>query len=291
MNLVIGANGLVGRQLTGILSGLKLEWVGTCNKREEPGLSALDITDKSKIDNFMGKAKPKAVFLCANLAGGVDFCQANQDLAKRFHLDATAHIAQYCARNNAKLIFISTDYIFDGTKGPYKEDGAPNPLNAYGRLKLEAEQFIRKNLRDYLIARTTNVFGYDPKTVTPNFAMGLYKSLKSGAAFNAPSFLWGNPTYAFDLAAAIAELYLNKASGVFHIVGPTFISRYEWAKRFCEIFGFDKSLINEIKEPKPGMAARPLSSWLSAEKFNGSYKTALHDLDAGLNLMKDSISD
>jgi len=288
-SLIIGANGLVGQRLRDILTRNNVTWAGTYNKRYEDQLLKLDITDGRELSELFSRYSPKVVFNCANLAGGVDFCEKNPKEAADFHLNATKEMGARCKDIKAKFIFISTDYVFDGKSGPYKEDDQTNPLNLYGRLKLGAEEWIRSNLSDYLIVRTTNVYGWDPLTQTPNYIMGLYRALSQGKNFNAPSFLWGNPTYAADLAEAIIELYLKNANGIFHIVGSSFVNRLEWAMKTCHILGLDPSLINEIKDPSPNMVPRPLKSWLATDKFRKTYRTPLHDVDSGLALMKEDM--
>ncbi|MFA5317250.1 MAG: sugar nucleotide-binding protein, partial [Dehalococcoidales bacterium] len=199
-SLVIGANGLVGRRVLSMLKAKGKSVSGTYNRRAEGGLIPLDITDAASLRRIFKDLAPRQVYLCANLSGGVDYCEKNPAQARRFYYDATVNVGNLCGGSGASLIFISTDYVFDGANGPYKEEDGKDPLNLYGKLKLEAEEWIRGNLEKHIIARTTNVFGWDPQTVTPNYVMNLYRTLKSGKPFNAPSYLWGNPTYAGDLA-------------------------------------------------------------------------------------------
>lgn len=284
--IIIGANGLVGRRIAGSLTDKKVRWAGTCNKRPEEGLVKLDITDETATGSFFEGYSPDAVFHCANLSGGVDFCESHPKEAFDFHLSATVRIARYCQKVNAMMVFLSTDYVFDGTNGPYREEDDTHPLNLYGRLKLDAEDWIRNNLKRYLIIRTTNVYGWDPETRTPNYMMALYRALEDKKCFNAPSFLQGNPTYAGDLTAAIIELYTKGANGLFHVVGESLVNRYEWAMQACMTFGLDSSLLREVMEPHAGMVSRPLISWLNTDKFTNSYKTDLHSMSDGLKLMK-----
>jgi dTDP-4-dehydrorhamnose reductase len=284
--LVIGANGLVGRCLGRALSRNGIKWSGTFYSRQEDGLYRLDVTDKGKIEKFIAKVNPRVIFNCANLAGGVDTCESNPEKAKKFHLDSIRTLADVSSKIDAAFVFVSSDYIFDGTRGPYREADRPNPLNLYGRLKLEAEEFIKKNVKKHIIARTTNVFGWDPETRTPNYIMNLYRTIKAKKRLNAPSYLWGNPTYAEDLAEAISELYTKKASGVFHVVGASFINRYEWAKASCEILELDFGLVNEVRDPPANMVPRPLKSLLNTDKFTSSYSTVLHDVYGSLKLMR-----
>ena len=288
--LIVGANGLIGKRLGTELTARGVSWVGTYNKRPGAGLRKLDITDLAEVEGFFSEFSPEVVFHSANLAGGVNFCESNPKVARDFHLNATKTIGTECKATNATMVFMSTDYVFDGTKDSYREDDPPNPLNVYGKLKEEAEEWIRNNLDRYLIIRTTNVYGWDPETKTPNYMMGLYMALKDKRPFSAPSFLWGNPTYVGDLAEAIVELYTKKVCGLFHIVGNSFVNRLEWSKKASEVFGLDASSVNEMKEPPCGMVSRPLKSRLRTDKFTGSYKTTLHDLSGGLNLMKSDIN-
>ncbi len=289
-SLVIGANGLVGASLLAALRRKGISADGTFNKRPKDGLKKLDILDDREMEEFFLKPDYRAVFICANLSGGVDFCQSNPEKARSFHLDATRKLGEFCNRMDAALIFISSDYVFDGTKdAPYTENDSPNPLNLYGQLKLKAEEWIMSNLNKYIIIRTTNVFGWDPQTVTANYIMNLYRTVKSGKCFNAPSYLWGNPTYAGDLAEAIAELYQTGSRGLFHVVGSSAVNRYDWAIKACDILGLDKSLVKEISRPPEVMIPRPLKSFLNTGKFTSNCRTVLHDMSEGLTLMKSEI--
>jgi dTDP-4-dehydrorhamnose reductase len=285
--LVIGANGLVGRRVLSLLKAKGESASGTYNRRAEGGLIPFDITDGASARRIFKDLAPRRVYLCANLPGGVDYCEKNPAQARRFYYDATVNIGNLCGESGASLIFISTDYVFDGSKGPYMEEDGKNPLNLYGRLKLEAEEWIRKNMKKHIIARTTNVFGWDPQTVTPNYVMNLYMTLRSSKLFNAPSYLWGNPTYAGDLAAALIELSDCNASGIFHVVGGSFVNRYEWAIEACRALELDAGLIKEVKDPPQNAVPRPLKSWLGTDKFRGSFKTVLHSMKEGLALMKE----
>jgi dTDP-4-dehydrorhamnose reductase len=279
--LILGANGLVGRYITRQLTD-RDEWSGTYYKREEPGLLKLDITSPKNLESIFSKTEPDCVINCTNLSGGVNFCESHPDLATRFHLDATISIGKLCEQCHTRMVFISTDYVFDGTHSSYKEDDKPNPLNTYGKLKLQAEQWITKNVTRHTIVRTTNVFGWDPETVTPNYIMSLYRAITANQQFKAPSFLWGNPTHVTDLASAIIELCSREIDGIFHIVGNSFINRYDWALKACNLAGWNKSLVIETKNPPDNMVPRPLKSNLDTSKFRSLCKTELRDVDSGL---------
>jgi len=284
--LILGANGLIGRSVSKQIEG-KYNWFGTYHKRCDIDLTQIDITldaDIKRIFELSELSNPSHIINCTNLAGGVNFCEKNPLIAKKFHLDSVTWMCKLANKHSSKLVMISTDYIFDGGNIPYKEDDETNPLNLYGSLKLRAEKQIIENANDYLIIRTTNVFGWDPNTVTPNYMMQLYKSMSRKKEFNAPSFLWGNPTYVDNLTSAIVELCKKNIKGIFHVVGSSFINRYDWALKFCEKGGFDKSLIKEVKETPKDIVPRPLKSNLSTDKFHAVCNTTLHDVDTGIDI-------
>ena len=281
--LVFGANGLVGRSVKSLVES-KYNFYGTFHKRKEEDLFQVDITSKEDLTYAFKKTKPDIVINCSNLAGGVNFCEKEPKLAENFHLISNQIIGKLCKENDSRMVMISTDYVFDGKNPPYSEDDEKNPLNTYGRLKLEAEKWISQNVKMYTIVRTTNVFGWDPKTVTPNYMMQLYRTLNEGKTFNAPSFLWGNPTYVDDLAASIIELCEKEKNDIFHVVGSSFINRFDWAVKAAEILGLNKDLIQKINHVPENIVPRPLKSHLSTEKFEKCCTTKLHNVDESLEL-------
>jgi dTDP-4-dehydrorhamnose reductase len=283
---VLGANGLIGRRIVARLETLGMRWRGTCHRRPEPGLLSLDLTDGAAVASAFDAIRPATVYHAANLAGGVDYCERHPVEAEAFHLGVTKVLVEACRAHEATLVFVSTDYVFDGTRGPAREDDPTHPLNRYGALKLAAEGAIAAGLARHVIARTTNVYGWDPATVTPNFLMGLVRTLGAGQPMNVPSYLWGHPTDAADLAAALVELATTPRHGRWHVVGSSFVDRWNWARRACVVLGLDAGLLREVREPPVGMVPRPLRSWLSNERFTSACVTPLHDLEHGLECMR-----
>ena len=281
--LILGTNGLIGRSIKKNISE-NHKWFGTYHKRYNPELIKINILSDDDLKKIFKISNPDYVINCTNLAGGVNFCEKNQLLAKKFHLDANVNIGKLCEKYSSKFIMISTDYVFDGKNESYKENDNTNPLNLYGKLKLESEKYIINNISKYAIIRTTNVFGWDPKTITPNYIMNLYRTVKeNNKTFNAPSFLYGNPTYVNDLALGIIELCKKDINDVFHIVGNSFINRYEWVLKTCKKGKWDASLIKEIKDVPKNMIPRPLKSNLSTKKFQNCCKTKLHNVNKGID--------
>ena len=282
--LIFGGNGLLGKSFMELFNYSKNYSVKSTSRSPTKDQITCDILDKKSIEKCFRKTTPDIVINCTNLAGGVNFCEKNPDISNKFHFEANKNISSLAKKYNSTFVLISTDYVFDGKKGPYKEDDPKNPLNVYGHHKLAAENWISKNIEHYIIARTTNVFGWDPTTKTPNFVMQLHFNLTKGKTVKVASFLKGNPTYVDDLTKTISKLIELDKSGIYHIVGSSNIDRYSWALKFCELFSFDKSLITEIKEIPNGMTPRPLISNLATDKLNNDIGHYLSPVDKGLQL-------
>jgi dTDP-4-dehydrorhamnose reductase len=283
--LILGANGLIGQHFVRLCKEKGIDYVGTRYSREGEELIPFNQLEFDRIPFFFDEVSPTVVVNSIGLAGGVNFCEENPEIGREYHVDATKTMVDWCRQNNVVFVYLSTDYVFDGKNPPYKEDDKTNPLNLYGELKLKGEQYIRANLERYVIARTTNVYGWDPETQTPNFLMYLYQTLEEGKPFKAPSFLRGNPTYVRDLAKAILELIDKKQYGLFHIVGSGYINRYDWAIKFCKIAGLDREKISEVKNPPENIVPRPFESNLNTEKVRKILGTKLHGIDEGLQLL------
>jgi dTDP-4-dehydrorhamnose reductase len=284
--LVIGAGGLIGQAVAEEI-GSKYVWKGTYYLRAKPNYLKCNIMDAINVEEVFDIIKPTHVIHCAQLAGGVDFYERNPNLAKKFHFDATTNIGKQCIKYKAKFLFISSECVFDGKRESCNENDALNPLNVYGKYKAKSEGWIQKNLKDYIIVRTMSVYGWDPFTVTPNAVMRLYFSISKGNKVFVPVFRWGTPTYVKDLARALLELSLSKESGLFHVAGTTFISRYEWLRTTSDVLGWDASLVLPLERISEGIAPRPNKINLDTDKFCERFKTKLHSLQEGLECLKE----
>jgi len=282
-NVVIAANGLVGRAVARELSARGRVSTGTCFSRDSNSLRHLDITNFKEVKSFLYEERPSVVYLCANMSGGVNRCEAEGENSYIFHVKATENIVNLCKGLEVKLVYISSDYVFSDRALAYSENDDVCPMNAYGRFKVEAEELIQSSLKEYVIARTTNVFGWDPDTKTPSYFMSVYRTMNAGDLVFAPRYLHGNPSYVEDLARVLVSLAESKSSGVFHVVGPQNMSRYEWVEKICEKFSFDKSLLKEMKER--GSIPRPLKAELSTKKLSDTIDYTLSDLDSALDVI------
>lgn len=289
--LVLGANGLIGRAVTEEIP-VGYEWVGTTFSRVIKGMRSLNITSLEQIREIFRIIEPAYVIHCAGLNGGVDFCESHPDVAKEFHFTATIKLGEECLKYGAKFIFISSECVFDGKKELYSEVDEPNPQNLYGKFKADSEKWITDNLKDYLIVRTMATYGWDPFTVTPNAVMKLCFSIMKKEKTFIPTFRWGTPTYVRDLAKAIVELCMTNEVGKFNVVGSSYLNRYDWLHRVCEVLGWDASLVVPLDSAPQGYIFRPHRIGLENKKFMSRYRTKLHTIEEALVLLqKDYHSD
>ena len=179
-------------------------------------------------------------------------------------------------------MYYSSDYVFDGTKDGYVEDDQPNPLNVYGETKLEAERVIAEILPEAHVAiRTAWVYGPDEREM--NFAIRLVKALEAGDTVRVPADQWGTPTYTEDLADVTLALLNDGAAGLFHAVGPDYLSRIDLSERICGAFGLDRELLEPIPTDDLDQgAARPWRVRMSTAKLDALGLPARRGVDHGL---------
>lgn len=280
---------MIGQQFVRLCREKGIDYVGTRYSREWEGLIPFNQLEFEKIPLIFDRVSPTVVINSIGLAGGVNFCEENPDTGQKYHVEVTKIMVDWCRRKDVIFFYVSTDYVFDGKTPPYKEEDHTNPLNLYGQLKLESEQYIKEHLERYVIARTTNVFGWDPLTKTPNFLMHLINTLKENDTIKVPAFLYGNPTYAGDLAAGVMDLIEKKNYGLYHIVGSGTINRYDWAVKCIKMAGIKGKTIKKLEHPPPDMVPRPLLSHLDTSKFQKVSRVKLHDIEEGLQLFVDEM--
>lgn len=261
--LVIGASGQVGESLLKELSKHGAV-AGTYHEHAHSGLLKLDICNLDEVSSFISKMKPRIVFLPAALTN-VDFCERNPAVSFQVNCVGTYNVVRATKKNNAQLVYFSSDYVFDGKSGPYSEEDLVNPINVYGTHKVYAENVVYANLLDFLIIRTTQVFG--PEEQKKNFVTRLVENLKDDLPTTVPVDQVGNPTYAPELSRVVYQLVNLHANGIFNVVGRDRISRYEFALQIAETWGYSPNLIQPVfSDSMDQIAKRPLNAGFCLEK-------------------------
>jgi dTDP-4-dehydrorhamnose reductase len=249
-SLVIGASGQVGKCLMRLLGD---DAVGTAHRRATGHLVPLDLADAVAVTRFIADLRPDRIFVPGGVTA-VDWCETHEAEARRICVDGTVAVREAAEAVGALVVFFSTDYVFSGKSGPYSETDAPDPISAYGRVKLEAEKAAAGGRSTIL--RTSMVFSDDPDS--KNFHNFVRDTLRAGKELKAYSDQTGNPTYAPILARIASILHGTEGMGVFHVAGPEVLSRVEFARRVARAYGFDEGRVKPVtSEEMPMPAARP----------------------------------
>lgn len=288
-HMIIGASGQVGGAIYGSATlERKSEAVGTWNTKPAHGLRKLDITDRSRVFRLVRDVAPDVIYLCAALTN-VDRCEQEMAESYRVNVFGTHNLIDAANRTGATLVFLSSDYVFDGADGPYTEMDAPNPLSVYGFHKLIGEHLVSTSCENYLIVRSTVVFGWEE--IGKNFIIRLRQKLAQKQYVRVPSDQVGTPTYNRNLAVAILDLVKNGARGVYNVAGTTSISRYDFALQAARIFGLDPRLIVPVTTAKLEQPARrPLKGGLNVKKAQSEIATKLLSSEEGLQkMLKDEL--
>ena len=241
----------------------------------------LDITNREDI-TLIQKLNPDYIIHTAALTN-VDHCERDKRLAWNINVEGTKHIAEIARKINAKLIYISTDYVFDGNKGMYKEDAPTNPIDYYGETKLEGEKIV-KDLGDCIIVRPSVLYGWNP--IKLNFVTWVIQELKKGKEINIVNDQFNSPTLVDNLAELILELIEEEGEGIFHVSGSERINRYDFAIKIAETFDLNNDLIKPITSDQLNwIAKRPMDSSLDVSKISRIKKPL--DIEDSLTRMRD----
>ncbi|GMT42559.1 MAG: NAD(P)-dependent oxidoreductase [bacterium] len=253
--LVAGAGGMLSDSLVKVLN--------KTHDVTEARIENLDITDKNGMEEMLSSPGPEVVINCAAYTD-VDGCEDKKDFACAVNADGPKNLAQACKNHSIKLIHISTDYVFDGTKtGPYLEDDPVNPISVYGMSKLKGEENVREQLKDHLIVRTQWLYGESGR----NFVKTILKLSKDRGELRIVNDQTGCPTYTDDLSHSIKTLMEKECTGTYHAANSGFCTWYEFALEIFTIAEMDKKVIPIKTEESKRDAARPANSVFDCSKL------------------------
>ena len=292
--LITGSNGLLGQKVVEILSRsnyplllVSLEPESVFDEDIFP-YRQLDLTHKQEVRRVLDEFEPDIIVNTAAVTD-VDLCEKERALAWRVNVGSVENLAHAANLVGAKIIHLSTDYVFDGEKGPYGESDRPNPISYYGRTKFASENVLRIAGTPSAIIRTMVLYGIGKK-VKSNFALWLYHNLKENKQIRVVDDQIGNPTLVDDLAFGILKIIELERTGLYHIAGADLVSRYDFALSLCKIFGFNKTLITPVKSSQfKQPAPRPLKSGLITIKAEVELGLKMSGVERGLTILKNQL--
>jgi dTDP-4-dehydrorhamnose reductase len=284
--LVVGAQGMLGKDLMGVLhSSLPDDEVVGWDVEE------IDIQKGEDAVTKIEKLRPDIVVHIAAYTD-VDGCEANEDKAFSVNAEGTKYVALAASRCRAKMVYLSTDYVFDGNKRePYGESDSPHPLNVYGRSKLQGEQYVRELVKTALIIRTQWLYGRYGK----NFVTSVLQQAREKRTLSIVNDQIGSPTYTMDLAKAISVLIQFDAQGIFHVANSDFCTWYTFGQAILNLSGMNEVKVIPISSEQLGRpAVRPSYSVFNCQKLKKEtgltlrpWSEALKDYLAACRLTRD----
>lgn len=260
--LITGSNGLLGQNIVKQLLNSNVSFLATSkgenrmSNLDNKNYQELDITSKEEVESVFQTYQPTVVINTAAMTN-VDACESEKVACWDMNVNAVAYLIDACKKNKTHLIHLSTDFVFDGENGPYKESDIPSPLSYYGGSKYEAEKLIQNsNLENWAIARTIIVYGVVEKMSRSNVVLWAKSALEKGEPINVVDDQFRSPTHGRDLAKGCLLIAEKKANGIFHLSGKETMSILELVERVADYYQLDKSIISPIKSQTLNQAAK-----------------------------------
>ena len=286
--LVTGSAGLIGRQIVKDLS--QTHEVFSCYNKSKPehgNIIKMDLLNHEMISNVMSEKKPDVVIHLGAMTA-VDLCDAQQDNALKINSQATEILAKECSKINSFMVYVSTDYVFDGNTGMYEENDTTNPLGFYGKSKLLGEKSIQNFSSNWCIARTSTPFGLHP--TKKSFPIWVIENLQKQKQIDVLTDQFTSPTYVPSLSRMLIEISERHLTGIIHVAGASKISRYEMASLVSDKLGLDGKLLREISiNDIKWEAQRPKDSSLNVSKAISTLNQKPQKIDHDVNLFIDEI--
>lgn len=283
--------------ITGLLGGyflknrdLDYEIIGITktNLQKNKAFVSLDITNKISLIDFTKEKNPDIIIHAASL-GNVDYCETHPDEAYKVNVEGTKNIIEAAKEVNARLIFMSSNAIYDGVGYPFDEKSKPNPIDVYGRTKVEGENIIKKSNLDYAILRLMTMYGWFAPGGRTNPAAWVIDKLRKGEAISVVNDVYNNHLWASQAADVVWKIIKNDThtNKAYNVAGKDCINRFEFALKVAKVFDLDSSLITPVKSSFfKNIAARPKNTCFNTLKIEKELGIKPLTVNEGLGLMK-----
>lgn len=301
--LITGANGLLGQKLVYLLkSKPEIQVVATSRgenrlkDKSDYEFRSLDITDKLQTERIISEVKPDVIINTAAMTN-VDACEIQKEECWKQNVTAVENLINAVSKLVTRpmtlvphLIHLSTDFVFDGANGPYKEDDIPNPLAYYSQSKYEAEKLIQKSKIKWAIARTIIIYGVADEMSRSNIVLWAKSALEKGDPLKIVNDQWRMPTLAEDLAEGCYLIAKKGATGIYHLSGKDFMRIDELVTRVADFFHLDKSIISTVSSDTLNQAAkRPPKTGFILDKAIRDLGYNPHSFEEGLAILSQQL--
>lgn len=246
--LITGATGLIGRNTASVLHERNALLLSSSSKQRLPEGRTLpfDLSQVVDIPSWLDSLRPDVIVHTAAITS-VDVAANDPHHAELINVFATQAIADWCGQNKARLIYFSTDFVFDGTRTDWKEEDPTHPLSWYGKTKVRSEEIVRNSIDDHVIIRPILVYGAASELGRLNFPLMVEAKLTKGEKLNITEDQLRMPTYVLDIALAVKTLINHSFCGTLHLAGPELLNVMEFALKSAEVIGLPTDLLNPVK--------------------------------------------
>ena len=285
-NVLVIGSGFLGGNIVNEFRNNEIKVIGTNYNKNSSDEIHFDITNMDSIVSCVKKYSPQVIINCAANVN-VDDLENNEKLAFSINAYGAENIARVCKNNKIRLLHISSDAVFDGQKGMYVEEDVTNPVNIYAKSKMLGEKLISKNLENYVIIRT-NFYGFHKQD---KFLFNwILSKLKNNETFTGFNDVFFNPLEVTNLSKMIYELSEKNFCGILHLSSDEIFSKFEFATKISEFFGFDSNLIKKASIDELGLnAKRPKNTTLVNNKAKNLLDTKIQKLDSWLRDIQNKI--
>lgn len=289
--LIIGGSGLVGRALIKRIKDIAKVYATYNTNRinlEGAKFYQLDVRDANQVNDLVKEIQPE-ILIHAAAKRNTKYCEKNPEEAYRVNVEGTKNIVNACKNVNTKMVFFSSDLVFGGTKGKYKEEDKVNPLNTYGKQKVIAEKIIRDNLDDWLIIRASYIYGWFPGR--DNFVSWVVENLKNGREIQISYDQFVTPIHVENFVDILMKLLENDKKGIYHVGDGECLSKYEFVKSIKETLQFNEAIIKPISSEALNQSVRrPKRNCLDLSKIKNELDFSNYSIKNGLEILKEEIN-
>ncbi|MET0402428.1 MAG: SDR family oxidoreductase [Cystobacter sp.] len=264
--LVTGASGMLGSHVLEVL-GARNEVLGWSYSADRASLHRVDATDATQVEQFFLKHTPDVCVHCI-ASPDVLACERDPRMADRLNVRTTQQVAKVCAERGVKLVYISSEYVFDGTSSDgYREDSQPHPLQAYGSTKLLGEEHAAR-VPHHLTVRLPVLYGGPVAGRKPTWIEAMLRSLAQGRPVDLDDVSERQPTWSYDVATVLAGALDKEAEGILHVATQEGLTKYAWGVKLAEAAGLPASLLRPVSTPPDASGPpRPARPWLHTQRL------------------------
>jgi dTDP-4-dehydrorhamnose reductase len=287
---IIGGSGLLGQYLVREAVSRGQDVVSTFNGGKpcpDGRAASLDMTDQGAVEAFFSREMPDRVLLPAAMTD-VDECERKPQMAFSINVEGTMNVALACKQSGAPMLYVSTDYVFNGLKGSkYYEFETPDPLSIYSKTKLEGERVVMDSSKRNAVCRVSVLYGWNRLSTKDNFVSWIIRSVRAGKEIKLFEDQFVTATYAPHCAKVLSEVSERGLKGILHTSGPDCLDRYQMGMIIAEVFGLDKALMKPSKMADANfLAKRTENSCLDVENVEAQLDMAMMPFRSGIEDMK-----